>query len=205
MTKEYWANRYDTQQTGWDLGGVSPPLKAYFDTLQDKSLRILIAGAGNAYEAKYLHDLGFTQVYVLDIVPSVLENFAQSNPDFNPKHLICHDFFKMHTLDMGEFDLIVEQTFLCAIEPHRRKDYARQMHRLLAAQGRLVGVLFDCEFEHSPPYSGSLAEYQALFEPYFKTHVMEPCYNSVKPRAGRELFINLERADGCHDNPFLSY
>ncbi len=191
MTKVYWQNRYEMHQTDWDLGAVSPPLKAYFDTLQDKSLRILIAGAGNAYEARYLHELGFESVYVLDIVPSVMEDFARANPTFNPKHIICHDFFDVHTLGLGDFDLIVEQTFLCAIEPHLRGDYARQMHRLLAVKGRLVGVLFDGEFEHSPPYSGSLAQYQALFEPYFDIQIMERCYNSVKPRAGRELFMTL--------------
>lgn len=191
MTKAYWQNRYETHQTDWDLGAVSPPLKAYFDTLQDKSLRILIAGAGNAYEARYLHELGFESVYVLDIVPSVMERFAHANPSFNPKHIICHDFFDVHTLGVGDFDLIIEQTFLCAIEPHLRSDYARQMHRLLAVNGRLVGVLFDGEFEHSPPYSGSLAQYQALFEPYFDIQIMERCYNSVKPRAGRELFMTL--------------
>ena len=26
MEKEFWENRYENQQTGWDLGQASPPL-----------------------------------------------------------------------------------------------------------------------------------------------------------------------------------
>lgn len=191
---QFWQNRYDNAQTGWDLGVVSPPMRAYFHHILshvNKDIRILIAGAGNAHEAIFLHELGFSQVYVVDFVSSVLDNFAKANPTFNPQHLLCHDFFEMHKFDVGQFDLVVEQAFLCAIDPTRRDEYARQMHRLLKDGGQLVGVLFDCEFVNSPPFGGSLAEYCALFEPYFDTDIMAGCYNSVKPRAGRELFIRL--------------
>jgi len=55
----YWENRYQNQQTGWDIGEISSPLKAYIDQLEDKSIKILIPGAGNAYEAEYLFLNGF--------------------------------------------------------------------------------------------------------------------------------------------------
>jgi hypothetical protein len=47
-----------SNETGWDLGQVSPPLKAYIDQLTDKNLRILIPGCGNSYEAEYLLEKG---------------------------------------------------------------------------------------------------------------------------------------------------
>ena len=53
-TKNYWTNRYSKAKTGWDIGYPSTPLKTYFDQLENKDLRILIPGAGNAYEAEYL-------------------------------------------------------------------------------------------------------------------------------------------------------
>ncbi|WP_435931683.1 hypothetical protein ACSF86_10530 [Moraxella bovoculi] len=62
---------------------------------------------------------------------------------------------------------------MCAIDPSRRDEYARQVHRLLRDKGRLAGVLFDCEFQSSPPFGGSMAEYRALFEPYFGIQTME--------------------------------
>ena len=59
FNENYWTERYANNQTGWDFGYVSAPLKEYFDQLTDRSLRILIPGAGNAYEAEYLWSLGF--------------------------------------------------------------------------------------------------------------------------------------------------
>ena len=81
----YWSNRYDTDDTGWDLGQVSPPIKAYIDQLEHKNLRILIPGCGNTYEAEYLLQQGFTDVTVIDIAPTLVaklkQKFAQLTDD----------------------------------------------------------------------------------------------------------------------------
>ncbi|SHI83533.1 Thiopurine S-methyltransferase (TPMT) [Algibacter luteus] len=52
--ENYWTQRYNERQTGWDVGKPTTPLKTYIDQLKNKSLKILIPGAGNAYEAEYL-------------------------------------------------------------------------------------------------------------------------------------------------------
>ena len=59
-TTEYWDSKYDKGEIGWDIGYVSTPLKEYFDQLQDKSIKILVPGAGNAWEVEYLHKSSFT-------------------------------------------------------------------------------------------------------------------------------------------------
>ena len=41
LGKEFWNNQYIAQSTGWDLGQVSPPLKAYIYQISDKNLKIL--------------------------------------------------------------------------------------------------------------------------------------------------------------------
>ena len=56
----YWNNQYESGKTGWDLGMASPALVKYIDSLPNKDARILIPGCGNAYEAQYLLDQGFT-------------------------------------------------------------------------------------------------------------------------------------------------
>ncbi len=54
LDKTYWKYRYQQKQTGWDIGFASTPLVTYFDHLNDKDIKILIPGCGNAYEAEYL-------------------------------------------------------------------------------------------------------------------------------------------------------
>jgi methyl halide transferase len=187
---DYWQKRYQRSQTGWDTGTITTPLKDYFDQLTNKDLRILIPGCGNAYEAEYLFRNGFTQVFVADVAPSPLENFAHRIPGFPKGHLLLQNFFNLE----GAYDIIVEQTFFCALNPDLRAAYARKCAELLVPAGRLVGLLFDTSFTHEgPPFGGTAEEYKTYFEPYFYFKHFERAYNSIAPRLGRELFINLEK------------
>ncbi len=189
LSGSYWNNRYLTNDFGWDVGQVSTPLKEYIDQLQDKTLRILIPGAGNSYEAEYLTNLGFGNVFVCDFAPQALSNLKQRCPAIKTENLIASDFFE---LGLAPFDLILEQTFFCAINPTLRQTYFRKMHALLKPGGKLVGLLFnDALNADKPPFGGNAQEYRAYFRNLFSIHTYAACHNSIKPREGRELFINL--------------
>lgn len=101
---------------------------------------------------------------------------------------MCEDFFQ----NQGNYDLIIEQTFFCAIPPNRRKEYAKKTASLLNENGKIIGVLFDKQFEQPfPPFGGCPCEYKPIFEPNFTIKAMNECYNSIPPRANSEVFINL--------------
>lgn len=188
LDKDFWNNRYINQQMGWDIGYPSTPLKEFVDTLEDKSMRILIPGCGNAYEAEYLNEQGFTNVFVIDIAPLALEGFSKRVPQFPKEHLILGDFFEHN----AEYDLILEQTFFCALNPELRSNYAKKMSELLAPKGKLAGVMFCFPLtEKGPPFGGSKEEYLEYFEPYFTISRLEPCRNSIEPRMGNELWVEL--------------
>lgn len=190
LNSNYWDFRYEEGEPGWDIGFVSTPLKEYFDQLKNKNIDILIPGAGNAYEAEYLHDKGFENVYIIDWSKKGVESFLKRYPDFPKENIFIENFFE----HKGKYDLVIEQTFFCAIDPKERKHYAEKMHELLKPGGKLAGLLFDDPlFSDKPPYGGSSKEYIDYFKPYFKFKVYEKAYNSIKPRAGREIFINLEK------------
>ena len=189
LDQEYWENQYKAKATGWDLGEVSPPIKAYIDSLEDKNTAILIPGCGNTYEAEYLLEKGFTNVSVIDIAPTLVENLKQkfaNNPNIQ---IILGDFFE----HQGKYDLIIEQTFFCALPPTMRQKYVWKMHQLLADNGILAGLLFNRTFEVSPPFGGSKQEYEALFKNTFVFLKMEKAENSVTPRADTELFFELKK------------
>ncbi len=191
LDSNFWNARYHDEQTGWDLGAVSRPLKEYIDQLMDKDLDILIPGCGNAHEAAYLWKSDFKHVHLLDWAAAPLDSFKADHPNFPSKQLICENFFE----HKGQYDLILEQTFFCAIDPGMRQAYAEQMHRLLKDGGRLVGLLFKSEMQNDrPPYGGSKEEYVSYFSDLFTFRVFDDCHNSIPPRAGNELFINLQKS-----------
>ena len=176
---------------GWDIGEVSTPLRAYIDQLGDKDARILVPGAGNGYEVQYLHRQGFRNVYALDFATQPLQHLRAALPDFPEDHLLQANFFE---LQAGKFDIILEQTFFCALPPGRRPDYVQKMHELLAEGGKLAGLFFDFPLtDKGPPFGGSRAEYEALFTPYFKFRVLERAHNSIPARQGTELFFIFTR------------
>ncbi len=186
----FWNHKYLSGETGWDIGHVSTPLKEYIDQLSDKNLKILIPGGGNSYEAEYLVKNGFTNVFVVDISSIPLKNLAERVPSFPKENLLHSDFFELEET----FDLILEQTFFCALEPSLREDYVNKMHELLKPEGKLIGLLFNIPLNNDkPPFGGNKEEYHSLFESKFKIEKMETAYNSIPQREGNELFFKLRK------------
>ena len=186
LNKEFWTQRYLDQNIGWDIGQVSTPLKEYIDQLENKDIKILIPGAGYAHEAAYLIAQGFTHVDVIDLARPALDRVQESIGPSPHLHLIEGDFFG----HQGQYDLILEQTFFCALDPNLREDYLIKMNTLLKDGGKLVGVLFNRVFDRQgPPFGGEMKAYRPMFSKYFRSLYMEACYNSIVPRQGSECFF----------------
>jgi len=188
-TKEYWSQRYKNGKTGWDISIPSRPLKCYFNQLINKDLKILIPGAGNAYEAEHLFNNGFKNVYVLDISEIPLKAFKKRNPNFPTAQLIQEDFFT----HQNTYNLIIEQTFFCSFPPleKTRNAYAKQMAHLLSTNGKLVGLWFNIPLSgdlEKRPFGGNKKEYLKYLSPYFKVKTFDTCYNSISKRNKKELF-----------------
>lgn len=189
LNKSYWENRYTENETGWDIGVVSTPLQTYIDQLTNKNISILIPGAGNGYEFDYLLNKGFQDTYVMDIAQKPLDTILERN-EIEKRHLIHQDFFEHN----GQYDLIIEQTFFCALDPTLRRNYVTKMLELLKPNGKIIGLLFNFELTlEGPPFGGSKEEYIDLFNDYFTIKILENCYNSIKPRSNRELFFIFEK------------
>ena len=188
LSANAWELRYLNNDIGWDLGEVSTPLKAYFEQLENKEIKILIPGGGNSYEAEYLFENGFKNVFVVDVSKAALENIQKRSPGFPKAQLILGDFFELK----NTFDLIIEQTFFCAIHPNLRAAYVVKMNQLLKSKGKLVGLMFNVPLnDNRPPFGGNKKDYLMSFKPYFNIEKMEMCYNSFGNRKGRELFVKM--------------
>jgi thiopurine S-methyltransferase len=192
LNKTFWEQKYRENKTGWDIGDVSTPIKSYIDQLSGKDIKILVPGGGNSYEVEYLWKNGFKNVYVIDIASQPLNNLKQRLPDIPSKQVINGNFFDLN----DSFDLIIEQTFFCALAPNYRLKYARKTNELLKLNGKIVGLLFDFEFTNDgPPFGGRKTDYLNLFAPFFCIKTLERAYNSIKPRQGKELFFIFEKKE----------
>ncbi|HEU5365832.1 MAG TPA: methyltransferase domain-containing protein [Hanamia sp.] len=186
---QYWDNRYLNNETGWDMKQVSPPLKAYIDSLENKNLKIVIPGCGNAYEAEYLLEKGFKNVTLIDFSKVVTRRLKDKYKD-KPISIVNENFFDHR----GKYDLILEQTFFCALDPSLREKYVEKCFNLLNNGGKIAGVLFNKKFSPlEPPFIATDEEYRKLFDPFFTFLKFDNCNNSVPPRMGYELFFEFEK------------
>jgi thiopurine S-methyltransferase len=189
MNSAYWSLRYQNKQTGWDIGEASKPLLKLFEKIENKDDKILIPGCGNAYEAEYLFDSGYKNIYIIDIAEEPILAFKNRNPNFPKNQILLGDFFK----HKGSYNVIIEQTFFCAIDPELRPRYVNKCYDLLKKNGKLLGVLFNREFEGGPPFGGNKKEYQTLFENVFTTVRIINSIHSIPPRMGNEVTIACKK------------
>lgn len=188
--KAFWDHRWEQNETGWDIGHASPAIVEYMKQHTNKEAAILIPGCGNAYEAEYLAANGYKNISLIDISAKACDMLQAKFENNTSVRIFCEDFFS-HT---GSYDLILEQTFFCAISPSLRKEYVKKCAELLKPKGKLVGVLFNTIFEKSgPPFGGKQEEYEDLFKPHFTINTMALCHNSITPRLNNELFICLTK------------
>lgn len=188
MDKSFWESRWQEQNTGWDIGYANPAICNFMKQYSNKDAAILIAGCGNAYEAEFLIQNGFTNITLIDIAATAVKHLQEKFQQENAITILCEDYFEHN----GIYDVQIEQTFFCAINPSQRADYAKKAHSLLNENGTLMGVLFNREFEKAgPPFGGTEEEYLDYLKPYFDLKIFENCHSSVPQRQGSELFINL--------------
>ncbi|WP_418263232.1 methyltransferase domain-containing protein [Flavobacterium faecale] len=189
LDQNYWDTQYQCNSTGWDLGCVSPPIQTYIDSLSNKDISILIPGCGNSYEAEYLLKQGFSNVTLIDIAPTLIATLQQKFKNNLNITIILGDFFQ----HQAKYDLILEQTFFCALPPSMRQKYVWKMHHLLNKNGILAGVLFNKEFASGPPFGGTKKEYKLLFDRAFELVSFETARHSAIPRANTELAFQFRK------------
>jgi thiopurine S-methyltransferase len=187
LDNQYWNNRYKADETGWDIGYPSPSFIEYFKNI-DRGSKILIPGCGKSYEGEALYQMGFKNITLLDFAETSKEFFLQRYPEFPTSQFIVGDFFALQ----NKYDFILEQTFFCALLPQQRNNYLIKMKELLQPTGKLVGLLFDAALNSDhPPFGGAKKDYETLFKNYFSNVSMLPCENSIPPRQGKELWIEI--------------
>ncbi|SPO02436.1 uncharacterized protein DNG_05109 [Cephalotrichum gorgonifer] len=165
----------------WDRGQPSAPLVEWIvangDTLrwEDRHRpRALVPGCGKGYDVAMLalHGLDVVGLEISEKGAEVARAYAETEladpHDYNfggaesitlggagEAQVIAGDFFKRDWeagASVGDgFDLIYDYTFLCALHPNMRKDWARRMEELLSPSGILVCLEFPLFKEPSEP------------------------------------------------------
>ncbi len=169
-----WNLRYNNNDTPWDRGESTPELRELLKTFPElwTNKRVLVPGCGRAYDAEEIAKVA-DFVVAADVseiaIREARERFSAENVEW-----LVADFFKELERD-GEFDIIFEHTFFCAIPPEMREAYAEKMGRLLKPDGLLIGLFYlDDEDEFTgPPWPTRTYDIERYFAERFERVPLE--------------------------------
>jgi SAM-dependent methyltransferase len=186
---EFWESRYETGDTGWDLGQPAPP---FVDLLSGPDApsagSIIVLGCGRGHDAIFFAQQGF-EVTAVDFSRLAL-NDARQNARLAGVEIefIEHDLFTLPARYDHRFDYVLEHTCFAAIPPTKRDDYVQVVSRLLKPGGLYVALFFAHGRPGGPPFNTTIEEVRSLFSPYFAIERLEVPPRSIEVRIGKELF-----------------
>ena len=192
---EYWEKSYQSGDMGWDLGGPTPIFNDWIQ-FQTDSLSICILGAGNGWDAINFAEKGHN-VTAVDFAESAINNMHISARNKGVQiNLIHSDIFDLSKLFNHTFDIVLEYTCFCAIDPVRRMDYVKMTNQILKTDGKLVALLFPIDKDikdGGPPFAVNLDSTISLFLKYFILDTKEISSLSIERRNGREVFVIFKK------------
>ena len=192
-----WQSHYENNDLGWDLGQVSPP---FVKLWQDKKLplgKVLIPGCGRGHEVAFLADKGF-EVTAVDFSQGAITYLKNTLKEKNLSCQVLHkDFFSLDDSHDGVYDLVLEQTFFCAIAPPQRKDYVQKVSRVLKPEGMLIGLFYHTDKEGGPPFNTSYEDIKNNFSEYFHIQLLEKTLLSSEQRKNKEWLGILKKINSA--------
>jgi SAM-dependent methyltransferase len=195
--------------SAFDAAASSPALTAALAAgklgeLEGK--RVFVPGCGRGYDLVTFVQSGAMAAVGLELAPTAVAS-AQAyldtalSGDARSKASVAQgDFFRWSDAEHGAFDAGYDYTFLVALSPEMRPDWAQAWARMLRPGGVLATLIFpvDPERESGPPWPVTPDLYKGLLltDNLFKLRSLEavPEAQSHPGRGGKEWMAVWERS-----------
>ncbi|PVV04539.1 hypothetical protein BB560_000962 [Smittium megazygosporum] len=181
---ESWQETWEKGETPWDRGASAPGL---IELIEDEKFDVgsgpgLVPGCGRGYDVIYFAQRGH-DMYGLDVSKTAMKlaseyaerQVGKDSPVLDRMHWLADSFFEFSEetkaiVPKDGFQFAYDCTFLCALHPTMREDWALQYSKLIKQNGFLVTFMFPLEprTDDPPPFTLSEELYHTLLDPYFE-------------------------------------
>lgn len=195
MERDFWLERWSTQQIGFHLSAANPRLVAHRDVLA-RAPKVLVPLCGKTLDLVYLAGHGHEVVGVelaeraardffdeQGLSPEVREVGSLRLCSTDRIAIAVGDFFHATADVLGTFDGVYDRAALIALPPEMRSRYVAHLRSLVRPGGRVLPVTLDFDAPGGPPFSVTEEEVRTLY-------------------AGAHVSL-LERVDVTDDSPNL--
>ena len=198
--RAFWQQRFETNETPWDRGGVNPQLLAWLAdaTLDPRAGPIAVPGCGSGHEVAALAVAGFT-VLAVDYTPAAVALTRQrlAAGDLEAE-VVRADVLAWQPA--APLAAVYEQTCLCALHPDHWTAYAAQLHAWLRPGGLLFALFMQAPrdgaaagYVEGPPYHCHIHAMRALFPAALWDWPKPPYPQVPHDRGFAELAVVLTR------------
>jgi SAM-dependent methyltransferase len=192
---EDWQRHYEENDLGWDLGQVAPPFVKLWQEEKLPLGKVLVPGCGRGHEVVFMAENGF-DVTAIDFSSGAVTYLKNALKKRNLEGRILHqDFFSLDESHEGVYDLVLEQTFFCAISPKQRRDYVLNVSRILKPGGILVGLFYHTDEQGGPPYNTTREDIEMHFSKKFEIQELDKTSLSAEQRKDKEWLGILKKPE----------
>jgi methyl halide transferase len=209
---DYWSDAYDSGHDGWDMGSPTPVFAALLQRLGTRlgtlgleaeeaasittpaEPRVLMPCCGRGHDALLFASHGY-RVTAVDFATPALEHLREESTR-RLLHLEARaeDMFLLDASNDAAYDLLLEYTCICAIDPSRRRAFVDLAARVLRPGGHLVTLLFPVDNRPGgPPFAVDADELSRMLREHFVLQYDVIPDTSVRPRLGRERLMIWRR------------
>ncbi len=190
-----WEAHWRERNVPWDRGESPPALhESLAAWAPAPGTRALVPGCGAGYDVLTLARAGLVAVG-LDLAESSRARFDEVTAGESTASLCVGDFFEF--VPTEPFGLVFDYTFLCAIPPARRSDWATAMGSLLRSGGELWSLVYPivpaADPAKGPPFRLLPEEVTALLATEFELLESRTPAASNTDRAGKEQLLRFKR------------
>ena len=188
-----WERHYDENNLEWDLGEVAPPFVCLWEEMRISPCKAIVPGCGRGHEVIFLAERGF-QVTAIDFTQGAvgLTKRALSKKSLSGE-VLQQDFFELASCHNNQFDLMLENTFFCAITPVMRHRYVSIAERILKPGGLLIGLFYETGKEGGPPFNTSKSDVEEYFSELFVIKMLSKTSHSAEQRQDKEWLGVFEK------------
>lgn len=164
----------------FDMKGPAPALLAELsaDWMPRGEGSVLVPGMGRGYDLEAIaRSDRYAKVVGVDIsqlaADTAREYLASCKLSRQIWEVKCADFF---AFDAEKYDLVIDYTFLCALPPDMRNQWAERMAQLVKPGGSLITLIFPIGelSDVGPPFRVNFPLFHKLLEPNGFTPVDGP-------------------------------
>ena len=166
-SRDYWEQRYQTNDMPWEKGAASPGLVDFLAANPDlKKGSVCVPGCGTGHDAREFAKAGFA-TFGFDLAPSAIQLATEKTSVAGlTANFQLADFLRDEPPQ--KFDWLFEHTLFCAIQPGERDDYVRAALRWLRPGGNYLAVNYLIPDTDGPPFGTTRAEILERFAPHFE-------------------------------------